>query len=209
MDNIIKPAKKLNVYVDGYNLYFGMRDAGFEHCKWLDVYALAALLKNQDHELKEVKYFTARIPSTTGKGKRQSVYIDALMTTPVQLIYGQHRPEKIECYECHRVFTHSKEKMTDVNIATHLIVDAYKNVYDVAMVISGDSDLVPPIRAVKEIFPEKKIFVALPPLRESSELRKCADSIFVIGRRKLEKALLPEIIENKYAFKISKPKEWP
>ena len=87
-----------------------MRDAGFEHCKWLDVHALALLLKNADHELNAVKYFTARISNNSEKGRRQSDYIDALMTTPVELIYGQYRPENIECYNCFHKFTYSKEK---------------------------------------------------------------------------------------------------
>jgi uncharacterized LabA/DUF88 family protein len=201
--------KRLNVYIDGFNLYFGMRDAGFEHCKWLDVCALSKLLKNADHELNKIKYFTARISSNTKKGQRQSDYIDALMTTEVQFVYGQYRPEEIECYECFHKFTHSKEKMTDVNIATHMIVDAYKNDYDVALLISGDSDLVPPIKAIKEIFPKKEILVALPPLRESNELRKCANSVFVIGRKKLEACQLPNEVENKNAFIIKKPSIWP
>jgi uncharacterized LabA/DUF88 family protein len=209
MNNIIKKSKKINVYIDGFNLYFGMRAAGFDHCKWLDVYALSVMLKNDDHNLNVVKYFTARVSDTTSKGKRQSVYIDALMTTPVQFVYGQYRPEEIECYECFNTFTHSKEKMTDVNIATHMIVDAYKDEYDVALLISGDSDLVPPVKAIKELFPNKEILVAFPPLRESNELRKCADSVFVIGKKKIEQCLLPNEVENKYAFKIKKPKEWP
>lgn len=41
--------------------------------------------------------------------------------------------------------------MTDVNIATAIIVDAYKDAYDMAMLISGDSDLTPPIKADEEV----------------------------------------------------------
>ena len=44
------------------------------------------------------------------------------------------------------------EKMTDVNIATHLIIDAFQDRYDMAMLISGDSDLVPPIKAVHSLY---------------------------------------------------------
>lgn len=55
MENIIKKSKKVNVYVDGYNLYFGMKAAGFDHCKWLDVLALSNTLKNEGHELGTIK----------------------------------------------------------------------------------------------------------------------------------------------------------
>lgn len=201
--------KRLKVYIDGYNLYFGMKDAGFEHCKWLDVHALSLLLKNADHELKEVKYFTARVTNDAGKQRRQSYYIDALMTRPITFIYGQYRPEEIECYGCYRVFTHSKEKMTDVNIATHMIIDAYKDEYDVAILISGDSDLVPPVKEIRANFPQKEIFIAFPPRRESNELRKYANSAFAIAKKKLEACQLPKEVENKFAFVIKKPTEWP
>ena len=42
-----------------------------------------------------------------------------------------------------------KEKGSDVNLATELLVDAFENAFDVAAVISNDSDLVAPIRAVR------------------------------------------------------------
>lgn len=45
--------------------------------------------------------------------------------------------------------------MTDVNIATQIIIDAYQNKYDMAMLISGDSDLDPPIKAVHKNFTQK------------------------------------------------------
>lgn len=53
--------KRLNVYIDGFNLYFGMVDAGFIHCKWLDIHQLANNIKDSTHLLKDVKYFTSRI----------------------------------------------------------------------------------------------------------------------------------------------------
>ena len=52
--------------------------------------------------------------------------------------------------------------MTDVNIATQILIDAYQDNFDMAMLISGDSDLVPPIKAVHELFPKKRVFVTFP-----------------------------------------------
>jgi uncharacterized LabA/DUF88 family protein len=201
--------KKLNVYIDGFNLYFGMVSAGWNHCKWLDVHALSLAIKNTNHDLNQVKYFTSRIKNNPSKQKRQDDYLDALMTRPIKMIYGQYKSEEIECSNCFHYFDHSKEKMTDVNIATQMIIDAYTNDYDVAILISGDSDLVPPIREIRANFPEKEIIVAFPPRRESNELRKCANSVFVIGKKKLESCQLPVEVENKYSFKIRKPTEWP
>lgn len=208
MEDSVKKQKRLSVYIDGFNLYFGMIDAAWIHCKWLDVHALSHLLKFDDHDLNQVKYFTARVTNNPKKQKRQNIYLDALGTKPIKLIYGQYRSEEIECSNCYEPFTHSKEKMTDVNIATHMIIDAYKNEYDVAMLISGDSDLVPPVKEIQTNFPEKEIIVAFPPLRESNELRKCANHVFVISRKKLEACQLPNELEDKYAFVLKKPEDW-
>jgi len=52
--------KRLNVYVDGFNLYFGMVEAGFTHCKWLDIHLLAKNIQDSSQALNEIKYFTSR-----------------------------------------------------------------------------------------------------------------------------------------------------
>ena len=43
----------------------------------------------------------------------------------------------------------TEEKGSDVNLAVHLLNDAYKNDFEVAVVISNDSDLVEAIKIVK------------------------------------------------------------
>jgi uncharacterized LabA/DUF88 family protein len=200
--------KRLNVYVDGFNLYFGMKDSGIDDCKWLDIHALAEVIKNNSHEVNEVKYFTSRISHNYEKQKRQSTYLDALLTTPITIIYGQYRSELVQCQKCPHKWYNPKEKMTDVNIATELMIDAYKNNFDVALLISGDSDLVPPIKAIKSIFPQKEIIIAFPPERPSNELKKFADRSFHLGRNKLIKCQLAGVITDKYGNKLNKPTEW-
>ena len=74
--------------------------------------------------------------------------------------------------------------MTDVNIATELLTDAFQDRFDTAMLISGDSDLTSPIRTVRQVFPEKRVVVAFPPERQSVELAKAASTSFHIGRAK-------------------------
>jgi len=73
--------KKVNFYIDGFNLYFGMVEAGYDHCKWLDIEKLAEILKNNSHELNRVKYFTSRINNNYEKQQRQKAYLNALLTT--------------------------------------------------------------------------------------------------------------------------------
>ena len=55
--------------------------------------------------------------------------------------------------------------MTDVNIAVHLLEDAYDGVFDTALLISADGDLAAPVEAVRRRFPTKRIIVVAPPDR--------------------------------------------
>jgi uncharacterized LabA/DUF88 family protein len=113
-----------------------------------------------------------------------------------------------ECRRCKHVWRTAKEKMTDVNIATAIIIDAFQDKYDTAMLVSGDSDLVPPIKAVHEHFKTKRVFIAFPPKRNNSSMALVARGSLTIGRKKLVDAQLEDEIVNKNGFKLKKPLEW-
>ena len=99
--------------------------------------------------------------------------------------------------------------MTDVNIATHLLVDAYQDKYDMAMLISGDSDLVPPIKAVHENFPAKRVFVAFPPKRHNNTVSLVAKGSMIVGRKKLAESQFPKTIQKAAdGFILTKPNDW-
>jgi len=98
--------------------------------------------------------------------------------------------------------------MTDVNIATQMLVDAYQDKYDMAMLVSGDSDLVPPIRAVHENFKNKRVFVAFPPKRHNQSVAIVAKGSLTIGRKKLVDSQLEEEVVKKDGYTLRKPKSW-
>lgn len=98
--------------------------------------------------------------------------------------------------------------MTDVNIATQIIIDAYKDNYDTAMLISGDSDLVPPIKAVHQNFPEKRVFLAFPPKRHNNSVAIAAKGYITIGRKKLKNSQFEEEVAKNNGFILKKPIEW-
>ena len=151
------------VYIDGFNLYFGMVDAGIENSKWLNIKSLIDSYITHNQELVEIKYFTSRITNHPSKQKRQITYLEALETTSVNIIYGLYKAKEIACNNCGHNWSVSNEKMTDVNIATHLLIDAFNDRYDTAILISGDSDLVPPIKAIHNQFNKKTVSVFFPP----------------------------------------------
>ena len=65
-------------YVDGFNLYFGLKEAHGRRFLWLDLQRLVVDLLQPDQHLHAVQYFTARIRDDPEGGSRQSIYLDAL-----------------------------------------------------------------------------------------------------------------------------------
>ena len=205
---IIQKKERVNVYIDGFNLYFGLMQAGFENCKWLNLNKLTHNLLHINQTIAEIKYFTSRVSNNPDKQKRQATYIEALESTGIKIYYGNYQSDKIECRQCGNIWPIYHEKMTDVNIATQMLIDAFKNKFDMAMLISGDSDLVPPIRTIHELFKDKRVFVAFPPKRHNASIAIVARGSLTIGRKKLIDSQFDEKVLKKDGYILMKPKDW-
>ena len=204
--------RRVVVYVDGLNLYYGLRDAGFRRYYWLDLWQLAATLLRRDQTLIAVRYFTAKFvssPADPGRSARQDAYLQALDTLPnLSIRYGYHLPKTRDCPQCGTSISTYEEKMTDVNIAVALLNDAQDNLFDTAIIISADSDLSGPISAVRSRYANKPILVAFPPKRASKELRRVASGSFHIGRDRLHRNQLPNPVVKPDGYTIAKPPRW-
>ncbi|HAO07579.1 MAG TPA: NYN domain-containing protein [Chryseobacterium sp.] len=200
--------ERVIVYVDGFNLYFGMKEAGFDNCKWLDIRKLVLEFLKPGQELAGVKYFTSSVSNDPDKQKRQITFLEALETTGIKIIYGHYQKAAIECRRCGNIWATYNEKMTDVNIATQMMIDAFTDQYDMAMLISGDSDLVPPVRGIHAHFPQKRVLIAFPPKRFNNSVALVAKGSFIIGRKKLIDNQFPLQVIKKDGYILHKPKEW-
>ena len=71
--------QRVIAYVDGFNLYFGLKDSQFKKYYWLDLPAMAVALLRPDQQLVATHYFTARI-RTNGRNaddaKRQTTFFN-------------------------------------------------------------------------------------------------------------------------------------
>ena len=205
-------AERVIVYIDGFNLYYGMRSKGWQRYYWLNVQALAQHLLKPGQSLMGTKYFTSRVSSTPrdpNKGKRQSTYLDALGTLAnVEIFYGHYLEKTVKCFTCGAQWQLPEEKMTDVNIAVEMTVDAFQDRWDTALLISGDSDLTAPIMNIRHSFPAKRFVVAFPPGRHSAQLQKSAHAYFTIGRRNLSISQFPDIVGKEDGFQLARPVEW-
>ena len=206
------PRERVAVYVDGFNLFYGMRDRGWSRYYWLDLVKLAENLLRPAQSLEVVRYFTASLISDsndTGKEARQRTYLDALETLPsfsIQLGYFQ--PQRFQCPKCGDVRRTYEEKMTDVNISVALLNDAQDDLFDTAMVISADSDLVGPIQSVLARYPNKRVIAAFPPDRKSKHLREVVNASLTIGRNKLRDSQLPNRLTRADGFVLRRPATW-
>jgi len=205
----VLPKLRVITYIDGFNLYFGLRENAWKKYMWLDLTAFSECLTNSNQTLLETKYFTSRISGNKSKEERQSKYLDALSTLlKLKIIYGRFQDDRKQCQKCGHAAFLPQEKKTDVNIATQLLCDAYSNAFDLAIIVSGDADLVPPIAAVKNLFPNKRVVVAFPPSRFSAELAMTAHSSMHIYESKFRKSRLPENVTLPSGIVITRPPKW-
>ncbi len=100
----------------------------------------------------------------------------------------------------------TEEKGSDVNLASYLLLDGFENQYDLAVVISNDSDLVTPIRMTR-IRLGKQVGVFDPSHRKSFELSNAASWYRRLRKGPLRASLFPDTIEDAQGF-ITKPKGW-
>lgn len=203
--------ERVAVYIDGFNLYFGikskMKTLGWTNCLWLDLYSLSNSLIKSHQEVVICKYFTALIMGNTSKQRRQNTYIEALSTLPdLKILYGEYKNRNQKCRICKNTYQKPEEKMTDVNIAVEMLKDAYTDKFDTAFVISADSDLVPPIKAVKAL--GKKVIAAFPPRNKSEAIKNNVDAHFTIARKKLTTNQLPDKVTSNNNYVLEKPLRW-
>lgn len=162
---------KTIVYVDAFNLYYGaVKDSPY---KWLDISALCRALLRPENAIVGIKYFTARVqprPGDPDQPTRQQVYLRALRTLPgLQIIYGHYLSHVVWMPLAYPVVGHkpfvqvvkTEEKGSDVNLASHMLLDAADSAFDCAVIISGDSDLKTPVQMVQSRF-HKKVGVLNP-----------------------------------------------
>ena len=110
--------------------------------------------------------------------------------------------------KCGHTYTTHREKMTDVNIATELLSDAFTDRFDVALLISADSDLVGPIQRVRLLFPDKRVVVVFPPARHSNALKNIAHACLHLDRATLVKSVFPDQVVKPDGFVLHRPAEW-
>lgn len=214
--------KKTILYIDGFNLYYGaLKSTPY---LWLNPTLLAAKVFSRC-DIVSTKYYSAKVeplPNDPNVHIRQQKYWEALRSLEnFDIIEGYYSKKEVTMKNVHgggfsRVWK-TEEKKSDVNLACGLLLDAFQNNFDTAIVITGDSDLVTPISIVKSTM-RKTVLVINPQLikgdyarsrRNQSQLKNAASAYRgEVIERLLRNSQLPPTIELPTGSKIHKPSDW-
>lgn len=184
---------RVSFFIDGFNLYHSIAEFNPDF-KWLDLYSLCKSYLKPDETILHVFYFTSYNNWEPGKAERHRVYIRALENSGVTVIFGKFKRVRRYCTSCGAHYSTHEEKQTDVNIAMAMLEGAFKNEYDKAVIVSGDSDLLPPIRRIHANFPKIRVGVIAPMGRRAKELKDTADFFIKMERHDLCQSLFPATI---------------
>ena len=208
---------KTNVYVDGFNLYYGcLKGTPY---RWLDLAQLCRVLL-PSNRIHRIRYFTALVqprPDNPRQPERQQTYLRALRTIPNLSIHYGHFLSHVVRLPLARPpaqgprtveVVRSEEKGSDVNLATALLVDGFTHDFDVAVVVSNDSDLLAPIRVVREQLGYRVgVLNPHPRKRRSRALFQEATFWKQVSRRALQASQFPHTITDAHGT-ITKPQGW-
>lgn len=202
------------VYVDGFNLYYGLlRNTPW---RWLDLGAFADRLAGRQREVRQIRYFTARIkpnPNDPHGMASQAAYLEALagkeprlsIEEGVYLLSTKTMPNANPPPPFVQVLK-AEEKGTDVNIACGMLADAYEHKAETFILVSGDSDLATPVKCVRALGFEVLVFN--PQTRDCKALQTVASSYTRIWRTLPRVCQLPNPCQTIHGRAVRKPPHW-
>lgn len=141
----MKNRLRVAVYIDGSNLFFKLRspEIGGRNLARFDYRGLAESLAH-GRQLVNVRYYVGTVRASAGDMRGQALVRDqqrlfAHLESPSQRLRIQRGYLMQSGGKYH-------EKGVDVRLAVDVLVGAYENLYDVAIIISSDTDLIPAIQ---------------------------------------------------------------
>jgi len=206
---------KTYVYVDGFNLYYGCLKKT-PH-KWLNIHELCSLLFKNKCDIQKIRYFTAKVKPQAydmSCDLRQQTYLRALKTIPnLEIHYGQFTSHvknmPLDTPRGRKKFEkviRTDEKGSDVNLASYILMDAFDDLYETAIVISNDSDLYTPLKMVRDKM-KKRVILANPQKSVSHHLKGSSSFVAQIREGVLKASQFPNPLTDSHG-QIVKPTDW-
>ncbi|MGC5798880.1 NYN domain-containing protein [Sphingomonas sp. NFX23] len=187
------------IYIDGFNLYYPIHESGMHQLKWTNLWKLGELIcEPHNATLVKAVFCTALPKHYPDKHGRHVTFNAAQRANGVTVILGHH------LYDGERW----NEKQTDINVALSLIVDGLEDVYDVAILVSADSDQAATAKMFAEKLKGKKLLAVSPPERPvSDKVKPYVWKSFTLGLPLLERCVMNAPVMGKTGL-INRPKEY-
>lgn len=185
-------------FIDGFNIYHAVDEMGMPHLKWISYRRLAELISvGHATSMNEVVLATAYFNLSEGKRSRHELFVRAQRAKGVTIPLGHMADDDLRCPDCGWQWTKPTEKQSDVNVALSLYRAAVRDEFDVAFLLSADSDLLPAIEMVKKDAPEKRIMLVTPPNRKHSKrLRTACHGKIHLSVEQMERAVMDETFSD-------------
>ncbi|MDR1996795.1 MAG: NYN domain-containing protein [Candidatus Margulisbacteria bacterium] len=225
----MRKKQRISFFIDGYNLFYGLKSLKKQNYKWLNIKKLSEYLINPNaEEIAIIHYFTTKViipadiqelpenirqPRMTGfktKQANQEQYLSALRTLPnVNIHYGKYKNKIYQCPKCHQSYAQPTEKITDVNISVQALLGAHNNEYDTAYFITGDTDIAPAMQAVGNSSFNKLVKVAFPPNRKNDYIKNLLPNSYrQIKEKTILKCLFAPKVKTNTGYEIICPQQW-
>jgi len=212
--------QRVNVYIDGFNFYHGLRKARkeapeFQQFYWLDMVKFFDHFILPGQTLQKVYYFTAPDHDSIRRVRQ-----DALLRANTlvngnrfKVVNGVYYKKTIRCRLCKGEYDTHEEKCTDVNISAYMMRDCALNNVDAVILVTADSDLSTPIILTRTDYPKKQLRLFYPPMLSSKALTKLMkqarkNPIHLINhKQKFANSLLPDVVSVN-GVTLTIPKKW-
>lgn len=201
--------KRAVLYVDGFNLYYAIKDLQKPHYKWLNLWRLGQkIIRSRDEFISRVVFCSAFV-GDKDKLARHRAYVRALQLVGVTPIMGHYVREPMNCHNCGHSWGKSTEKETDINLALAVYDDAQQGVCDHAYLVTADSDQAATARMLKLRFPSTILTTVSPPGRPHSQhILRYADAKIALNEGHLDRAVFPGFVTAAGEASVVRPREY-
>lgn len=204
--------------IDGFNFYHSIEKLP-RKLRWFDYDGYCRHFLKPGDTLHSISYFTALAFWLPDSVSRHKIFIEACQAKGLNVILGKFKSKNKKCPspfkanppscpECPQCFVRYEEKATDVNIALNAYRLASRSEVEKIVFVSGDTDLIPAVKHIKNDFPQVRVEAVFPFNRANVEFEQAVDAHYRTRERILNRFQLPEKIQKANGKFIVRPVTW-